>query len=296
MCSRPNFVENDLALLPTKADFALLRMRRIEAAVNAAISISSQSSGAEFLRTIGLESLITALVDPPNNLPADIRSLSIKSICQLVKAQNSVGDLLAVNGKVLDVLCDCIEAPYRGFKSFKSASGKNLELQTQKEAVGLVLRILRSSEVAAPELMSNNRLRKVLTQVLTVSASASLNSSNDFDVLVEKFLRKDYPPLKVNNKNPQTKAANDANLKMLENRRVLGIGDLHLSQMARISLMGLGGIPWKPKQPNQKGIRILSFDGGGTKGVMSLAILAEVMKRANKSRPSLVFGMIILHV
>jgi patatin-like phospholipase/acyl hydrolase len=51
-------------------------------------------------------------------------------------------------------------------------------------------------------------------------------------------------------------------------------------------------LPWRPKQANQKGIRILSFDGGGTKGVLSLAILDEILKRAGKTTPHEIFDII----
>jgi hypothetical protein len=39
---------------------------------------------------------------------------------------------------------------------------------------------------------------------------------------------------------------------------------------------------WRPKQPGQRGLRILSFDGGGTRGVLSVALLKQVMERVGK--------------
>lgn len=44
----------------------------------------------------------------------------------------------------------------------------------------------------------------------------------------------------------------------------------------------LGVHQWRPRQPGQKGLRILSLDGGGTRGVMSIALLREVMKGIHK--------------
>lgn len=44
----------------------------------------------------------------------------------------------------------------------------------------------------------------------------------------------------------------------------------------------LGVHQWKPRQPGQKGLRILSLDGGGTRGVMTIALLREVLKGVDK--------------
>ncbi|CAM9907852.1 unnamed protein product, partial [Sphacelaria rigidula] len=44
----------------------------------------------------------------------------------------------------------------------------------------------------------------------------------------------------------------------------------------------LGVHQWRPKQPGQKGLRILSLDGGGTRGVMSIALLQEALKGLDK--------------
>jgi len=53
-------------------------------------------------------------------------------------------------------------------------------------------------------------------------------------------------------------------------------------EMARIASWGLGGVQWKPRQPGQKGLRILSLDGGGTRGVLSIALLKEIMLRVDR--------------
>lgn len=44
----------------------------------------------------------------------------------------------------------------------------------------------------------------------------------------------------------------------------------------------LGVHNWRPRQPGQKGLRILSLDGGGTRGVLTIALLKEVLKGLDK--------------
>ena len=62
--------------------------------------------------------------------------------------------------------------------------------------------------------------------------------------------------------------------------------------MARVALWGLGGVPWVPRQPHQRGLRILSLDGGGTKGVCAVAIIAEILRRAGLDTPAEAFDII----
>jgi patatin-like phospholipase/acyl hydrolase len=43
-------------------------------------------------------------------------------------------------------------------------------------------------------------------------------------------------------------------------------------------LTAVGYNEWRPRQPGQRGLRILSLDGGGTRGVMTIALLAHVIE------------------
>jgi hypothetical protein len=109
---------------------------------------------------------------------------------------------------------------------------------------------------------------------------------------VEKLLRKDNVTSNYFNlKKISSESIYPVSNSLIETR-IKDFSDLGLTQMARISIAGLGGTPWQPKQPNQRGIRILSFDGGGTKGVLSLAMLDELLRRAGKTTPSEMFDIV----
>jgi hypothetical protein len=47
-------------------------------------------------------------------------------------------------------------------------------------------------------------------------------------------------------------------------------------------LKKLGYHEWKPRQAGQKGLRILSLDGGGTRGVMTIALLSHLIEATGK--------------
>jgi hypothetical protein len=43
-------------------------------------------------------------------------------------------------------------------------------------------------------------------------------------------------------------------------------------------LSAVGHHEWQPKQPGQRGLRILSLDGGGTRGVLTIVLLAKIIE------------------
>lgn len=49
---------------------------------------------------------------------------------------------------------------------------------------------------------------------------------------------------------------------------------------------------WVPRQPGQRGLRILSLDGGGTRGVMTIACLLEILKDLKGLNPTDLFDII----
>lgn len=52
----------------------------------------------------------------------------------------------------------------------------------------------------------------------------------------------------------------------------------HSQLLSNKILAAFGQRKWVPKTLGQKGVRILCFDGGGTRGVLTLALLKHVEK------------------
>ncbi|CAM9839223.1 unnamed protein product [Ectocarpus sp. 6 AP-2014] len=67
----------------------------------------------------------------------------------------------------------------------------------------------------------------------------------------------------------------------------------HSQLLANKCLAALGAHQWRPKTRGQKGVRILCFDGGGTRGVLTLALLKHLEKALGGRQPHEVFDMIV---
>jgi len=155
-----------------------------------------------------------------------------------------------------------IEAPFKGFQRFKSQSDRDLEKRVQLQAVSLVHRLVRSSDIAVTTMRSNPQLRRVLIQLM---------DEGDASKVISKHFDSDGAHTNRNRKNDIMIKHNDT--------RIVDFAGRTVYQMARVAAWGIGGVPWRPKFRGHKGIRILSFDGGGTRGVLSVALLKELMIR-----------------
>ena len=298
--SRPNIYYH----FPTWADYSFLYQSKIQAATRAAKSIHSANDAQDFMKHVGLASLHSALVAPLVEVSLDVKINGMNGLNELIKFDNNIADEVSMNAEMIDVLIDAIEAPFKGFNVFKSSGVREMEFNMQKVSLVLIQRLIRSSDVAVSKLIVKDRLKKALHRTMSSGEICDVSSdSEEFEILVEKLL----------NRSPESTLRQSGNLnrtdirasskKVLQQKliakdrifrkdQIMDFKGLKLSQMARISLMGLGGIPWEPRMPNQKGIRILSFDGGGTKGVLSLAILDEILKRCGRSAPHEMFDII----
>jgi len=91
---------------------------------------------------------------------------------------------------------------------------------------------------------------------------------------------------------PKQLQMNKVKTKLTGNATIVEYTNFKTHQMARVASWGLGGLEWGPKQANQKGLRILSFDGGGTRGVLTIAILKELLHKVGRIHPHEMFDII----
>lgn len=269
--------------LPSKADFALLAYRKVSIAIEAARAVKTERDALEFLKDIGLEPLIACLLDKvPFNEKLD-KVDAVKGLCRLTRVYKPLADEVGQRSEVINVLCDMMEAPLKSFRStFRSQPDKDRDLRAQHEAIALIHRLVRGSDVAVEYMRQDNRLRKILYTIMQTpdSVSASILNNmlrptktlNGTTVLVEPIQRSFE----------ETMSQKVQVVRKRNSTTIVEYVNLRPSQMARVASWGLGGVPWKPRQPGQKGLRILSFDGGGTRGVLTIACLKEIFSRVKR--------------
>jgi len=141
---------------------------------------------------------------------------------------------------VMSTLCDFIELPLRGFKTFRSAAEKERELLTQREAVALIQRFIRSSDKAVEELRVNKRLIKLLTELIASDGGASIAARDkDFDLCVEKALmkpEKDKPKQGDKALKSSGNSVENAKRSLVQKTKIVDFRELTTQQMAQISL------------------------------------------------------------
>jgi calcium-independent phospholipase A2-gamma len=263
-----------------------------EVAVTAALGVVSEQDAIVFLRNVGMQPLFEVLTQPDylqidvkdismDNIPfGDSRVEAVKGICRIIRAKKDVADIVGSNPKVVEVLTDLIEAPMKGFGW---VSNRDKQFRAQREATALVQRLVRSSDEAVRCLRQNDRLVKALNQVIAVGDKKIFSDATAGGVVENNSM-----------------VSNVADFSIISNRRkeakktkiVDFDSKLNTPAMARVAAWGLGGVSWKKKYAGQKGLRILSFDGGGTRGVVSIAFLKELLNRAGKTHPHEMFDIV----
>jgi predicted acylesterase/phospholipase RssA len=309
MKKKPSFIEISSISQPTKADFNYIVSKRIKAALDGAMCVSSHEDVVEFRKYIGLGAVIGALLGKvPEGSNID-RIDAVKALCRLIRYEQvslsssslSRPIVIEVSSQpaIINVLCDIMEKPFKRFPKIHSQADRDRDLRFQTEAVALVQRLVRSHPDSSKLIGRNTRIRGILNDIIqddpysvdassfTTSAAtiAPFNISNVEDTSILKRSTGIYTKYyKIKKTVP---ASNN----------ITEYLNLRTSQMAKVAHWSLGGVKWTPRQPGQTGIRILSLDGGGTRGVLSIAYLKEIMARINmnstvKLEPYQVFDVI----
>ena len=148
------------------------------------------------------------------------------------------------------MLCELMETPLRRFLSFKSPLDREKDSRAQYEAVALIKRMVRTNEAALTILRNDTRVKKSLSLVIEEGQLATNGAKGATVNSSMNIMSYDYP-------------SNSKSNKKQNSPKIVDLVDLKTHEMARVAAWGLGGVvAWKPKQPGQKGLRILSFDGG----------------------------------
>ena len=322
MKKKPSFIEISSISQPTKADFNYIVAKRIKAALDGAMCVSSHEDVVEFRKYIGLGAVIGALLGKvPEGSNID-RIDAVKALCRVIRyeqvslsssSSSSRPIVIEVSSQpaIINVLCDIMEKPFKRFPKIQSQADRDRDLRSQTEAVALVQRLVRSHPDSSKLIGRNTRIRGILNDIIqddpysvdaAAAASSSTNIATTTNIPFNLSNVEDTSILKrstgIYTKYYKVKKTVPANSNNNNNSSyITEYLNLRTSQMAKVAYWSLGGVKWTPRQPGQTGIRILSLDGGGTRGVLSIAYLKEIMARINmnstvKLEPYQVFDVI----
>ena len=237
---RPAFLARDGVPIPTKNDFNLLKLRRGQVAVEAALNIASELDAIEFLEDVGLQPLLEGLVmaSQEGSASASARVDATKAICCLMRKHSAIAVDVAGHHDAVNIFTDMIEGPIKK-KKFKSDDEKKSLLKEQREATAIVQRMVRSSVAAADILKQNERLRHVLSQV-------ALQSDSEFEGAGKSQNRTGRAlapvvPMPDRDKNSKHHIMDKKNGVPI----IVEFLNLKTTEMARVALWGMGGTPWK---------------------------------------------------
>jgi hypothetical protein len=241
----------------------LIRSTRIEAAVKSALAISSAREFREFMTAIGLKPLLAASIKPPPAKP-ELRMQAVKALRLLIRFDGKLVPLILAKEKLIETLNEMMQGPFNyGFTVFRSESERRIRTQEQYEALGLVLRLVRESDAAVQLIRRNPRTVKILDQIVATGADIpdDMNTLKASDL--GRILRK--PAVKAQYSNRTVIVDYDD---LLPYQMVTTLSfflmfcSLNINVQARVARWAIGGVEWQ-RRPNQRGLRILSFDGGG---------------------------------
>lgn len=274
--AKPAFIDKNRNPLPTKADFAYIKARQVSVAIQAALNVQSEDDVNSFLRDFGLKLLMSAIIDdtPTNQLAEKIDKLDVvRGVCRLTREKKSVAGEVARNHLFIGALCDLMEAPLKRFvvlvktfsktistcnlhytcsaasrfELFQSQTDRDYNQVAQKEAVALMQRMIRSSDIAVNHLRNNtqlySRLMKCFDQIIEQETLAKFRQNqqqkNSPSSVEGKGSEEDALSLKAKSLSVVKKKKNSTTIVEYKNLKV--------SQMSRVASWGLGGVQWRPK-------------------------------------------------
>lgn len=267
-------------------------------AIQVALAVNSTVSAQTFLSQIGLNVTLASLLQGDRSNAQIAHIDAVRALSAVVRYHPDSAVEIANQTDVVVALCEIIEQPLRAIETWlplRSVEDRKRILTAQHEAVALVHRLLRSSDQATEVLQQHDRLRRALLSLVDTERASSTKELA-VDAARSTWATKAVLELQQV-KQGQAEAKKDMKTyRVRKHSNVTAVGEydgLRTAQMARVAAWSLGGAPWRPRVPGQKGLRILSLDGGGTRGVLSIAFLKEIFLRANcPFKPYQMFDMI----
>jgi hypothetical protein len=262
----------------------------LNATLRAAQRVNSTQAANAFLSQAGLDSLLSALSIGDHANAQSLHIDAMRALNTIVRYNHDSARMIANNSATVESLCELMEQPLTAIETWlplRSSDDRKRIMKAQHEAVSLVHRLLRSSDAAVEVLQRNDRLRRVLLNVADAEKSSKGKAAGATENNAETWATRAVRDLERVEKGQVDTKKDTKTYKQHKQSNVTAVREydhLRAGQMARVAAWSLGGVPWRPRVPGQKGLRILSLDGGGTRGVLSIAFLKEIFRRAGCER------------
>jgi hypothetical protein len=258
--------------------------------LRAARSVNSTQAATAFLSLVGLDSLLVVLSQGGHSNAKSVHIDALRALNTIVRYHHDSARVIANNSAVMESLCELVEQPLTAIETWlplRSSDDRKRIMKAQHEAVSLVHRLLRSSDAAVEVLQRSDRLRRVLLNIADAERSGKGKAAGATENGAETWATRAVRDLERVEKGQVDTKKDTKTYKQHKQSNVTAVREydhLRAGQMARVAAWSLGGVPWRPRVPGQKGLRILSLDGGGTRGVLSIAFLKEIFRRAECER------------
>ena len=287
----------------------LIDTTQSEYAIIAALEIQSEFMAIKYQQYIGVTPILALFHNNPSSLTHINRINAIKSIDRLVQYNHTIAIEFIQNNDFLNILYKMLEAPVKGLWSLQTKIEQKERMYEEFIAVKLLYRLVRSSSSVIEVLRGDTRVVKSLARIssrggciddVTItdtntssnsgsssgSSSSSSSSSSWARAAILELSNIQNNTMNKQNKKGENIGNKNTKLRKINNSPTVGeTGNLTIAQMSTIVQLSLGysNQQWKPRRNGQKGLRILSFDGGGTRGVLSIAYLKEILQRVNSN-------------